>query len=111
LTSNAPTPGPLRSPAPAPAESKASEVLTGQAVVPAIEPFDPQDPPLPLEFFQTRYQLSRTTLYRYRVAGLRAIGVGAKTFVRESDLVRFLTEMTRHRKTSAAPAQEGQSHD
>ncbi|MGE3313048.1 MAG: helix-turn-helix domain-containing protein [Limisphaerales bacterium] len=73
--------------------------------------FDPKDPPLPLEFFQTRYQLSRTTLWRYRRAGLHAIGVGAKTFIRESDLVRVLTQMAHHRGPVAAPALKDADHE
>ncbi len=75
------------------------------AASPGIEPFDPKDPPLPLEFFETRYQLSRTTLWRYRRAGLRAIGVGTKTFVRESDFVRFLGAMNDRRAPATAPGE------
>ena len=56
-------------------------------------PFDPKDTPLPILYFEKRYNLSRTTLWRYRKAGLRAIGVGAKTFIRESDFVAFLEQM------------------
>lgn len=69
--------------------------------------FDPQDCPLPLDFFERKYQVSRTTIWRYRTAGLPALGVGAKTFIRESDFVAFLEKM--HGTTiSAAPSKKGQ---
>jgi hypothetical protein len=55
--------------------------------------FDPKDCPLPLDYFERKYGLSRTTLWRYRRAGLPAVGVGAKCFVRESDFVTFLAKM------------------
>lgn len=53
-------------------------------------PFDPKDTPMPMNYFLKKYNLSRTTFWRYRRAGLPALGVGAKTFVRESDFVAFL---------------------
>ena len=55
--------------------------------------FDHHDTPLPLGYFEKKYSLSRTTLWRYRKAGLPAIGVGAKTFIKESDFVTFLERM------------------
>ncbi len=55
--------------------------------------FNPTDTPLPLDYYERKYSLSRVTLWRYRRAGLPAIGVGAKTFVRESDFIRFLERM------------------
>ena len=55
--------------------------------------FDHRDTPLPLPYYEKKYSLSRTTLWRYRKAGLPAIGVGAKTFIRESDFVTFLERM------------------
>ena len=55
--------------------------------------FDPHDSPLPLSYFERKYQLSRVTLWRYRRAGLPALGVGDKVFVRESDFVAFLEKM------------------
>ena len=54
---------------------------------------DPRDVPLPLDYFERKYQLSRTTLWRYRKAGLPAIGVGSKCFVKESDFCSFLKRM------------------
>jgi hypothetical protein len=57
------------------------------------EPFDHHDTPLPLDYYGRKYGTSRTTLWRYRKAGLPAIGVGAKTFIRESDFVAFLERM------------------
>lgn len=56
-------------------------------------PFDHRDTPLPLDYFEHKYGISRTTLWRYRKAGLPAVGVGAKCFVRESDFVAFLEKM------------------
>lgn len=55
--------------------------------------FDHRDTPLPLSYFESKYRLSRVTLWRYRKAGLHAIGVGAKTFIRESAFVAFLEKM------------------
>lgn len=63
--------------------------------------FDPKDTPLPLDFYERKYRVSRTTLWRYRRAGLPAIAVGAKTFIRESDFVAFLENM-RGQTVSAA---------
>jgi hypothetical protein len=65
--------------------------------------FDPHNTPLPLGFFEVKYGLSRTTLWRYRRAGLPAVGVGAKCFVRASDFVQFLERMN-GRTASSAPA-------
>lgn len=58
-----------------------------------LKDFDPRNVPLPLAYFEKKYGLSRVTLWRYRRSGLPAIGVGAKTFVRESDFVAFLEKM------------------
>jgi hypothetical protein len=55
--------------------------------------FDPRDTPLPQDFFERKYGTSRVTLWRYRGAGLPAIVVGAKVFIRESDFVAFLEKM------------------
>ena len=64
--------------------------------------FDPRDVPLPLAYFAKKYCLSRVTLWRYRRSGLPVIGVGAKTFIRESDFVAFLERMN-GQTVSAAP--------
>ncbi len=64
--------------------------------------FDPRDTPLPLDFFERKYGLSRTTLWRFRRAGLPAVGVGSKVFVKESDFVAFLDRMNGN-AVSAAP--------
>ena len=64
--------------------------------------FDPRDTPLPLDYFGRKYGLSRTTLWRYRRAGLPAVGVGSKVFVKESDFVAFLKRMD-GQAVSAAP--------
>lgn len=55
--------------------------------------FDPKDTPLPLDYYGRKYNLSRTTLWRYRKAGLPAVGVGAKTFIRESEFIAWLEKM------------------
>jgi hypothetical protein len=55
--------------------------------------FNPNDCPLPLDYFERKYGLSRTTIWRWRRAGLPAVGVGSKTFVRESDFVGFMAKM------------------
>ena len=65
--------------------------------------FDHHDTPLPLSYFENRYNLSRTTLWRYRKAGLPAIGVGAKSFIKESDFVAFLERMN-GRTVAVTPA-------
>jgi hypothetical protein len=67
--------------------------------------FDPRDVPLPLDYYERKYQISRTSLWRYRNAGLPAIGVGAKTFIRESDFVAFLERMN-GKTISAAPVRK-----
>jgi hypothetical protein len=56
-------------------------------------PFDHRDTPLPQDYYEHKYNVSRTTLWRYRKAGLHAIVVGAKIFIRESDFVAFLQIM------------------
>ena len=68
--------------------------------------FDPRDTPLPLDYYERKYNVSRTTLWRYRKAGLPAVGVGAKSFVRESDFVAFLEKMN-GQTVSAAPFKQG----
>lgn len=55
--------------------------------------FDHRDTPLPVSYFERKYDLSRVTIWRYRRGGLPAVGVGAKTFIRESDFVAFLERM------------------
>jgi len=64
--------------------------------------FDPKDTPLPLDYYERKYHVSRTTLWRYRKAGLRAVTVGAKTFVRESEFLKWLESMN-GQTVSAAP--------
>lgn len=70
-----------------------------------INTFDPRDVPLPLDYFERKYQLSRTTLWRYRRAGLHALGVGSKWFIKESDFCAFLERMN-GQTISAAPNKE-----
>ena len=68
--------------------------------------YDPKDTPLPLDFFERKYNVSRTTLWRYRKAGLPAVTVGAKTFVRESAFLNWLEKMD-GQTVSAAPLKSG----
>lgn len=70
--------------------------------------FDHRDTPLPLSYFEGKYRLSRVTLWRYRKAGLPAVGVGAKTFIRESEFIAWLEKMN-GQTVSATPlkTQEG----
>lgn len=56
---------------------------------------------MPLDWYEQRYGVSRTTLWRYRRAGLKALGVGAKIFIRESDFVAFLERMDGGTATAA----------
>jgi hypothetical protein len=52
--------------------------------------YDPTDCPMPLDFFLRRYDISRTTVWRWRKNGLPTLRVGAKIFCRESDFVHFM---------------------
>ncbi len=70
------------------------------------KPFDHSDTPLPLNYYEQKYFVSRTTLWRYRRAGLVAVGVGAKTFIRESDFIAFLNKMN-GTTVSATPLTQG----
>ncbi len=46
--------------------------------------------PLPVPFYLRKYNLSRTTLWRWTKRGLRVMQVGQKQFVFESEFLRFL---------------------
>ena len=59
---------------------------------PAV-PFDPKATPMPMSYLQRKFQFSRTTGWRYEIAGLQVIRVGNKVFCRESDFVLFLEKM------------------
>ena len=63
--------------------------------------FDYHDTPLPLDYYKKKYNLSGTTLWRYRKDGLAALVVGAKIFIRESDFIVFL--QAKNGKTVKAP--------
>jgi len=69
------------------------------------KPFDHHDTPLPQDFFGRKYDTSRATIWRYRRAGLPAIVVGSKVFIKESDFVSFLERMN-GQTVSAAPNKE-----
>lgn len=56
----------------------------------APAPFDPRDVPMPAGYIMRKFGLSRTTLWRWRSSGLPSQGVGAKTFIKESDVVAFI---------------------
>jgi hypothetical protein len=68
--------------------------------------FDHRDTPLPQEYFERKYDTSRVTIWRYRRAGLPAIVVGSKVFIKESDFVTFLQRMN-GQTISAAPSEKG----
>jgi hypothetical protein len=55
--------------------------------------FDHHDTPLPTGFYNRKYNISRSTLWLYRNAGLTSIRVGTKLFIRESEFVAFLQKM------------------
>jgi hypothetical protein len=65
------------------------------------KPFDYRDTPLPQRFFETKYAISKVTMWRYRRAGLPALVVGSKVFIKESDFVAFLERV--HGQSIAAP--------
>ncbi len=48
--------------------------------------------PLPADFIMKKFGLSRTSLWRWRKAGLPCQSVGAKLFLKESDVARFIAE-------------------
>ena len=56
--------------------------------------------PMPHTYLLKKYDLSRTTFWRWRKAGLPCQTVGAKLFVRESDIVRFIADQNVPRKTT-----------
>lgn len=70
-----------------------------------MKSFNYNDTPMPLDYFERKYGTSRTLLWRYRRAGLKAVGVGSKVFVRESDFVEFLERMN-GQTVSATPNKE-----
>lgn len=57
--------------------------------------------PLPCSYIQKKFGLSRTTLWRWRCAGLPVQQVGAKLFIKESDVVRFIAEQDAKTKATA----------
>jgi len=69
-----------------------------------IQAKDPQDCPLPLEYYLQRYGISRTTAWRWRRAGLPTLQVGAKIFCRESEFVRFMeAQSAKGQKAAESP--------
>lgn len=68
--------------------------------------FDHHDTPLPQDYFERKYGTSRVLIWRYRRAGLPAIVVGSKIFIKESDFVSFL-QLMNGQTISAAPNREG----
>ena len=70
--------------------------------------FDHRQTPLPQDYFERKYGTSRVTIWRYRRAGLPAIVVGNKVFIREQDFCEFLEKMN-GQTVSAAPNKEPKS--
>lgn len=70
--------------------------------------FNHNDCPLPLDYFEKKYRLSRTTIWRYRRAGLPGLGVGAKVFIKESDFVAFLQRVNGQTISAASNRSEVQ---
>ena len=68
-------------------------------------PFDHHSTPLPQDYFCRKYGTSRVLIWRYRRAGLPAIVVGSKVFIKESDFLSFLERMN-GQTVSAAPNKE-----
>ncbi len=68
-------------------------------------PFDHHSTPLPQDYFERKYGTSRVTIWRYRRAGLPAIVVGSKVFIREKASCEFLEKMN-GQTVSAAPNRE-----
>ncbi len=58
---------------------------------------DHHESPMPPDYYERKYGVSRTTLSRYRKAGLPALRVGAKIFIRDCDFVAFLRRMNRQK--------------
>ena len=52
--------------------------------------FGPRDVPMPSNYVMAKYHLSRTTLWRWRRAGLPSQCVGGKLFVKEADVITFI---------------------
>lgn len=48
------------------------------------------DTPLPVPFILRKFNVSRTTFWRWEKLGLPVLQVGSKKFCRESDFIRFL---------------------
>jgi len=55
--------------------------------------FDHRDTPLPHSYYKRQHDVSRVTLWRYRKAGLPAVEVGAKIWIKESDFLAFVQKM------------------
>lgn len=53
----------------------------------------PRECPLPLRFYERAHAMSRSTLWRYRKAGLKAVRVAGKVFIKEADFVDFMARM------------------
>ena len=61
--------------------------------------------PLPVRYILEKFQLSRTTLWRWRKMGLPVQQVGDKQFILESDMVAFIDRMNAApRRPKFAPA-------
>jgi len=52
---------------------------------------------MPADYICNKFNLSRTTLWRWRHAGLPAQRVGAKLFIKESDVIAFIAAQSAHK--------------
>lgn len=58
----------------------------------------PIDCPMPADFICRRLNISRTTFWRWRKAGLPVLTVGGKLFVRETQVIHFMERMSQQPK-------------
>ncbi len=49
---------------------------------------------MPASYILRKYEVSRTTLWRWRRAGLPVLQVGAKLFIKEGDIAQFIADQS-----------------
>ena len=74
--------------------------MTTPSTAPSTVPLGTEIP-MPHTYLLKRFNVSRTTFWRWRKAGLPCQVVAAKIFVKESDIVRFIAEQDTLRKTTS----------